>query len=328
MFSSKNKRRVLLKTPNLSRASLFLLSVLPPFLILAGCMTDPSQPTIRKEIKDVSLQARKEDAQPRKRLMVLPFLDSNDIRPQALRDAARTEFIHELNRGGDLIVVDSRDLKVDFTKNIQQDQYKLDEIAKTAKDLGVSALLEGKVMDLKVRRKTDNVGVFRQMKTTFEAQVRIRIVSARSGKELFNTLKTVTVEEANVRVAENTNSDKFFQNNPEILANLLKEAFLDFTPQIQATMSKMSWEGRVAAINGDRVFLNVGRLSGLQVGDILKVSDEGDEIYDPQSGNFIGKVPGRLKGTLEVVSYFGQDGSIAIIHSGAGFKENDRVELY
>jgi hypothetical protein len=255
-------------------------------------------------------------------------LDANELRPQSMRDAARVEFIRELNRGGDLIVVDSRDLKVDFTKSLQGDQYKLDEIAKSAKDLGVSALLEGKVMDLKVRRKTDEVGVFRQMKTTFEAQVRIRIVSARSGKELFNTLKTVTVEEANVRVAENTNSDKFFQNNPEILENLLKEAFLDFTPQIQATMDKMSWEGRVAAISGDRIFLNVGRISGLQVGDILKVSDEGDEIYDPQSGNYIGKVPGRLKGTLEVVSYFGQDGAIAVIHSGAGFKENDRIELY
>lgn len=109
---------------------------------------------------------------------------------------------------------------------------------------------------------------------------------------------------------------------------MVTEAFLDFTPQIVATMDKMIWEGRVAALSGDRIFLNVGRVSGIQIGDILRVSDEGDEIYDPQSGNYIGKVPGRLKGTLEVVSYFGQDGAIAIVHSGAGFKENDRVELY
>lgn len=245
-----------------------------------------------------------------------------------MRDAARSEFIDDLNKTGEVIVVDSKDLKVDFSKNIQGGEYKLEEMAKAAKELGVSALLEGKIIDLKVRKKSDEVGVFRQMKTTFEAQVRVRIASARSGKELFNTVKTVTVEESNVRVAENVNADRFFQGNPEILQNLLKEAFMDFTPQILATMDRMSWEGRVAAISGDRIFLNVGRISGLQVGDILKVSDEGDEIYDPQSGNYIGKVPGRLKGTLEVVSYFGQDGSIAVIHSGAGFKENDRVELY
>ncbi len=306
-----------------------LMLILCPLFFLGACVTtENQQPTIKKEIKDVSQQARKEDTSPRKRLMVLPFLDTSELRPQSLRDAARTAFIQELNRTGDVIVVDSKDLHVDFSKNLQAGQYKLDEIAKVAKDLGVAALLEGKVEDLKVKRKSDSVGVFRQMKTTFEAQVRVRIASARSGKELFNTLKTVTIEEAGMRVAENTNPDRFFQANPEILENLLKEAFLDFAPQITDAMSKMSWEGRIAGVSGDRIFLNVGRISGLQVGDVLKVSEEGDEIYDPQSGNYIGKVPGRLKGTLEVVSYFGQDGSIAVIHSGAGFKENDRVELY
>ena len=283
---------------------------------------------IKKQIKDVSQQARKEETGPRKRLMILPFLDSSELRPQKLRDTAREEFIQDLNKSGDVIVIDSKDLKLDLTKSLQSGEYKMDDVTKAAKELGVSAVLEGKVVDLRVRRKSDEVGVFRQLKTTFEAQVRIRIYSARSAKELFNVLKTVTIEESNVRVAENVNADRFFVNNPEILENLLKEAFLDFTPQILSTMDKLSWEGRIAALQGDRIFLNVGRVSGLQIGDILKVSDEGDEIYDPQSGNFIGKVQGRLKGTLEVVSYFGQDGSIAVIHSGAGFKENDKVELY
>ena len=35
-----------------------------------------------------------------------------------------------------------------------------------------------------------------------------------------------------------------------------------------------------------------------------------------------------MKGTLEVISFFGTDGSIAVIHSGSGFRENDKVELY
>ncbi|PIS11349.1 MAG: hypothetical protein COT73_04400 [Bdellovibrio sp. CG10_big_fil_rev_8_21_14_0_10_47_8] len=297
-------------------------------VLLTACVTEPEQPTIRKEIKDVSFNARRDDAGPRKRLMVLPFLDAQESRSQEMRDHARDAFLRDLNKTGEVIAIDSRDLKVDFAKNISKGEYQLGEIAKVAKDLGVSALLEGKVIDLRVKQKSDAVGVFRQLKTIFECQVRVRIVSARSGKELFNTVKTVTVEESNVRVAEAVNTDRFFQANPEILENLVKESFLDFTPQIIATMEKMAWEGRIAAITGDQVFLNVGRISGLQIGDVLKVSDEGDEVYDPQSGNFIGKVPGRLKGTLEVVSYFGQDGSIAVVHSGAGFKENDRVELY
>jgi TolB-like protein len=305
---------------------IFLLAF--TFIAMGCASTSHEGPTIKKQITDLSLQERKEESSPRKRIMVLPFLDTDESRTQNMRDAARAQFIADLNKTGELIAIDSKDLKIDFSKNISAGEYQLAEIAKNANQLGVSALLEGKVVSLNVKKKGDQVGVFRQLKTVFEAQVRVRIASARSGKELFNTLKTVTVEESNVRVAESVNSDRFFQNNPELLENLVTEAFTDFTPQIIATMEKMTWEGRIAALNGDRVFLNVGRVSGIQIGDILKVSDEGDEIYDPQSGNYIGKVPGRLKGTLEVISYFGQDGAISIVHSGAGFKENDRVELY
>jgi TolB-like protein len=300
---------------------------------LCGCSSTGSrsgdQPTLKKEVRDVSPQARKsEESSPRKRLMILPFLDTGDQRPQSLRDQARKEVIRGLNKTGEVIVVDSNDLKLDMTRHLQSGEYKLEEVAKLTQELGVSAVLEGKIMELKVRRKSDEVGVFRQLKTTFDCVVRVRIASSRSGKELFNTTKTVTIEESNVRVAEAVDTDRFFMNNPEVLQHLVEDSFLEFTQQIVATMDKLAWEGRIAMVNGDRIFLNVGRISGLQVGDILRVSEEGDEVFDPQNGGFIGKGPGRLKGTLEVVSYFGQDGSIAVVHSGAGFKENDRVELY
>jgi hypothetical protein len=113
-----------------------------------------------------------------------------------------------------------------------------------------------------------------------------------------------------------------------MIETLVKDAFLDFTPQIVGAIDKVSWEGRIAAINGDRLYLNVGKISGLQIGDLLKVMEDGDDVYDPESGGHIGRVPGRMKGTLEVISYFGNDGAISIIHSGSGFKENDRIEQY
>lgn len=313
--------------------SVSILSASVIVLTNAGCAglgaRTSEGPSIKKEVRDVSPQARKsDDSSPRKRLMILPFLDSSDQRPQNLRDSARRQVIKELNKTGDIIVIDSNELKLDLTKQLQAGEYKLDEAAKLSQQLGVAALLEGKIMDLKVRRKSDEVGVFRQLKTTFDCVVRVRIIASRTGKELFNVTKTVTIEESNVRVAEAVDTDRFFKSNPEVLQHLVEDSFLEFTQQIISTMDKLSWEGRIAMVSGDRIFLNVGRVSGLQVGDILKVSDEGDEVFDPQNGNFIGKGPGRLKGTLEVVSYFGQDGSIAVIHSGAGFKENDKVELY
>nr|BFD66947.1 hypothetical protein HAGR004_19690 [Bdellovibrio sp. HAGR004] len=305
----------------------FLLAVV--VLCLGACTTfDRTNPTLRREIKDVNYEARRDDSAPRKRIMVLPFLDAGDKRPQELRDQARSAFIADLNRTGEVIALDSRELKVDLAKNMQNGQYKLQDIAKEAQALGVSTVLEGKIIDIRIKRKADNVGVVRHLTTAFEVVAQVRVVTGRAGREVFNTIKTVTVEEQGVRVGERVETDKFLANNPDMITVIVKDAFLDFTPQVLASLDKVTWEGRIAAINGDRIYLNVGRVSGIQVGDLLKVTEDGDDIYDPESGGHIGRVPGRLKGTLEVISYFGNDGAIAVIHSGSGFRENDRVELY
>lgn len=303
--------------------------VLLSLTLLTSCsLFEKRNEVPRKSVTETNYQLKPPSNGPKKRIMVLPFLDASPQHAAALRENSRSVFISDLNRSGEVIAIGTEDLHLDYDKYTENGEYKLKEIAKQAKDLGVSALLEGKLIDFKIKRSADNVGIVRNMTTTFECIVRVRLVSLRGGRELFNTVKTVTLEENNVRVAERVEADKFIQNNPELVQIIVKDAFLDFTPQILAALGKMTWEGRIAAINGDRIFLNVGQVSGLMVGDILKVTDEGDDVYDPESGSHIGRVPGRLKGTLEVISYFGTDGAIALIHSGSGFKENDKVEVY
>ena len=47
------------------------------------------------------------------------------------------------------------------------------------------------------------------------------------------------------------------------------------------------------------------------------------------SGALIGKVLWTAsKAPSKSISYFGKDGSIGLVHSGSGFRENDHVELY
>jgi len=300
-------------------------------VLLVGCVSTKPIPSNegmgpKKTIKDQKMASV--DGTPRKRLMVLPFLDTNEIHPESFRENSRLSFISRLNQSGELIVVATKDLKESPLKDLKNGEFNLSALGPKAAELGVSAILEGKIIDIKVSKQADSVGLFRQLKTKFEVIVRIRMALAKSGKEIFNTSKTVSLEDSMQRVAESVSTDKMIEANPVLMEKLVTEAFLDFQPQIFTALSKLSWEGRIAMINGDRIFLNVGRISGVQVGDLLRVTEEGEEVFDPQTGVFIGKSPGRLKGTLEVTSYFGQDGSIAVLHSGANFKENDRVEQY
>lgn len=302
---------------------------LVPLAFLTACTSmDRSSPTLKREIRDVDQRPVNPTGQPRKRVMILPFLDANVTRGADLKAVAQRALITDLNKSGEVIAIDSKELSVDLSRSLRDGHYDMTQLLKAAQTLGVNAILEGKVQDIRIKRTADNVGLVRHLSTVFEVVGQVRVITVRNGKEVFNTIKTVTVEEKGVRVAERVETDKYLAANPRLVEVIVKDAFLDFTPQVLSSLDKVTWEGRIAAINGDRIYLNVGRVSGLQVGDLLRVTEEGGDVYDPEGGGHIGRVPGRQKGTLEIISYFGQDGSIAIIHSGSGFRENDRVELY
>lgn len=305
-----------------------IILMLISFLSVSCAVMDRTTPTMKRTIVDASLTRGEEDPQLKKRIVILPFLDESKSRSPQLVADAKSALSLDLQKTGAFLIIPESELKLDLTKLMSANQYKLDEIAKAAKDTGVNALMEAKLIDIKVKRSADNVGIVRNLTTTFEVVAQVRVMNTRTGKEVFNTIKTVSLEQNNVRVGERVETDRFVQDNPDLIRVLVKDAFLEFTPQILAALDRVGWEGRIAAINGDRIFLNVGRVSGVQVGDLLRVTDDSGDVYDPESGLHIGRVAGRLKGTLEIISYFGTDGSIAVIHSGSGFRENDRVEVY
>ncbi len=107
------------------------------------------------------------------------------------------------------------------------------------------------------------------------------------------------------------------------LRDALTKAMVNMLDQLEST----DWNGRIAKISGRNVYINAGKKTGLKVGDILMVQDLGEEIIDPQTGVSLGRAPGNIKGELMVTAFFGKDGSVASIRSGAGLKVNDLVKL-
>ena len=51
-----------------------------------------------------------------------------------------------------------------------------------------------------------------------------------------------------------------------------------------------------------------------------------EEVFDPETGGYIDNITGCMKGTIEVVSYFGKDSAVTVVHSDSGFQENDQQE--
>ena len=287
---------------------------------------------IRKTITDQDLKKSNEDKELKKRVVVLPLLDRKNSLDAAVLAKARDAFVDSLNKTNELIAVDPSVLKLDFSKYVKNNVYDLKAIAHEVQSAGISCLLEGRIVDMRFKNedssKVDNSSSLKLRPVVFELVVQARILNIRSEQELFNTVKTVVLDDANSQIPENVTSENFFSRNPELTQILIKDAFLDYTDKLVEALKLITWEGRIATLQGEKIYLNVGQISGVQIGDILKVVDDGNEIYDPELGYHLGKVPGKVKGTVEVVGFFGQDGAVGVIHSGAGFKENDRIEIY
>lgn len=313
-------------------------SCLLVMILMSGCVTPPpvaEKPVeivpekeiavaLKRQVKDLDLK-KSDESGLKKRVVVLPFIDQTDHQ-EASRIKARNVFIDELNKSEGVIALEANQLKHDVSKYLKNGEYDLVQLGKDSSNDGVSTLLEGKILRLQLKQNINLENKIQQAR--FEVEVRVRLLNIRSGKEIFSVIKTVTIDDDNSKLTEPVSNDAFFNKNPDLVTVLYKDAFLDFSTQIIESMTQVIWEGRIAALKDEKIFLNVGRVSGVQVGDILKVVEDGSEIYDPEIGYHIGKVKGQAKGTLEIVGFFGQDGSVSVIHSGAGFKENDRVELY
>ena len=296
--------------------------------ILFGCTTParktPSRPV---EVKDVPVDARTGDEM-RKRVLVLPFLDSQLSRPQNVIEGARKAVVADLMGTRQFIVVSNEDFPQDLAGFLKDNkEYDLPAIGKMASSMGIAAVIEGRILEVRPKRVGDEMGVFRKIKASVDTTVQVRVLGAKSGREIYSTVKKAVVESEATRVGEGVTARELAED-PILVRDGVRKAFAATVPGLVKSIEKLDWEGRVALVNGDRLYLNAGRISGIQIGDILKVTEDGEEIFDPETGAFIGLAPGRMKGTIEVVSYFGKDGAIAVIHSGSGFKENDRVELY
>ena len=126
-------------------------------------------------------------------------------------------------------------------------------------------------------------------------------------------------------VADN---EEMLQYRQDLLRYGIKISARKIIPKLLKVAAKLEWVGRVARIIGNRIYVNAGRRSGLNIGDILQVMTDGQEVFDPETGALIGVSEGEIKGTVEVIEYFGSDGTIAILHSGGSVTEGDFVRLY
>jgi hypothetical protein len=88
----------------------------------------------------------------------------------------------------------------------------------------------------------------------------------------------------------------------------------------------LDWNTTIARIEGETLYINAGKLSGLRIGDTLEVFELGKEIIHSASKLSLGWTSGHLKGAIKVTELFGVDAAVAKVVQGNGFDPSDIVK--
>lgn len=264
----------------------------------------------------------------RKKIALLAFFNESPFGGEDLAIQATEEFRREISRTRDFLVDPSAAQLFGSSKEIYSGGgIKLAQLTRKAKMAGVNLVVFGRIIDARIRQASDEIGFVRKTKALAESKVEIKVFDVITSKELMSDTVDGSVNDDNYKfyVTEEEENHAYRQ---DLLRYSTRVAVRKFIPRLAQMGNKLDWTGRVAKIIGTKVYINAGRDSGVNIGDILKVITEGQDIYDPETGAMIGISKGDVKGTLEVTDYFGPDGTIAILHSGGAVTEGDFVQLY
>mgnify|MGYP003345343267 CR=1 FL=1 len=125
------------------------------------------------EVRDVPYQAReKSDQSPRKRVMVLPFLDGSG-RSDKAAVVARESFGRALRKTDEFVIVSNTDFPKDIATYLKNGEYDLETMAKIGAGMGLAGIIEGKIIEVKAKRVGDEVGLVRQVRARIDATVQI-----------------------------------------------------------------------------------------------------------------------------------------------------------
>ena len=179
--------------------------------------------------------------------------------------------------------------------------------------LGVHAILYGTISGPYVAASTDKGG---DGEDTALAIVRIQVKLAEAA-----TGRVMKAFEKGNPIFETQQKGGFSRDKAKLKA--IQLAIDELTGDILHGIKQMGWYTRIVKIDGDRVFLNAGRLTGLKVGDIMDVYGPGGGKTEQMGGISMNLFEGQRKGQVRVSQLFGTDAAIAHITNGGDFALSD-----
>ena len=266
----------------------------------AGAMQAPTMPIFSFNYPSPKMK---------RRIVVLPMVDQTNFKEEGLGELATKRLISRLENTGAIISVDPSTLNGQGTFTDPARMQTLNEL------YGIQAVLKGTLSDVftsssKIEGKDERETSFAMSKVSIDVYntdtgTVLRSLSGRNPISLARERGDMSIEKAKIKAIDLA---------IEILADDLLKAIL-----------MLDWHARVASVEDGKIYVNAGRMSGLDKGSVLEVYSPGDQIVDIKTKLPLGTTKGKYKGELEVSELFGVDACSAKIKKGGSFSPTDLV---
>ena len=265
--------------------------------------------------------------QPKKKVLVMSFWNDTPVGDQTLGDFAAEEMRRELLLSHRALLPDEKLVTAVTRDFVDGDRVQTTQLVREGRRVGVTTVVVGRISKIVFRQDREEVGILRESQSAVAVDVEIKLFDVATGREVHSAKKSgASINTA--RILFDTDSASNKEARAEIAKSAIHEAIMRLMPETMVAMDKMDWQGRIAKILGNKVYINSGKASGILSGDILRVMSPGEEIVDPVTKSYLGRSEGLLKGTLEVSEFIGDDSAMTMIHTGGNFQEGDVVRLY
>jgi hypothetical protein len=227
------------------------------------------------------------------KVVVLEFEGNISEDARGIETLVTQEIVRQLEDSGAIVVMDLELVRKSVTA---RDGNLLDRelLKQLRRILGVHGVVSGSVEDVMV----GSTGEQRDAEAMAVTEIEAKVTSTETG------LVIRSVRGENPVYASHA-VGRFSRD--KALSKAASVALQQVSDGIIRGFAGLEWSTTVASVEGNTIYLNAGKKSGLQLGDILEVYAPGKEIIHPVTKLSLGMVPGALKGNAKVTRLFGFD---------------------
>jgi hypothetical protein len=254
----------------------------------------------------------------KKKVAILDFENKTTYKDEQIGEAVAKKLSDKLESSQRIVTVDSTVVSEMLRREGFTFETLLDPTAmkQAHQSLGIQAFAFGTVNDLSLL--SPKVSETSEEETTSATlKLEIRLMDASTG----NLLKTF-IGRSPIFGTRETGENSKSKAVLKAIELSLDDVFDGFLRQLDL----LEWTTTVAKVDGNNLYLNAGKSSGVRIGDTLEVFEPGKEIIHPITNFSLGWTTGQLKGVIRVTDLFGIDAAIGKVVQGQGFNPNDVVK--